>query len=463
MYRDSFIAKTMNKPIFGTSGVRGVVNQDLTIELCKNVGKSLGTMLAPGTSVCMGTDSRLSRELIKKAVTEGLTESGVNVAHLGIVPTPAVALLTREMGFDAGVMITASHNPPEFNGIKLFNPDSIGFNRTQEEELERIYYSGKFRMGKTGAVESVPPMKNQYLKFLLSKVSAWNFNRNLKIMIDPGNGAASGFASEVFEKLGFNVIPVNDVPDGRFPGRSSEPKEDTLQGTIKFLRQKDADLAVCFDGDADRVVFCDKKGFLGFNEMIAFISRNVIKSSGKPVVATTVETGMLLDLAIQDLGGRVIRGKVGDVYAAHLARENDAALGVESVGVYILPQAGYYPDSIFAALTLLGSIAQVSEVREFIGSLPAVHFNKDKVTCPNEFKTPVMQNVGKRVQALKPLAINELDGLRLEFGDAWMLIRASGTEPAIRVLAESNSNEHTLRLVKNGVRIVEEAVKGGKA
>ncbi|MCX6007590.1 MAG: phosphoglucosamine mutase, partial [Chloroflexi bacterium] len=154
MYQNSFIAKIMNKPLFGTSGVRGVVNQDLTIELCKNVGKSLGTMLAPGSSVCMGTDSRLSRELIKKAVTEGLTETGVNVAHLDIVPTPAVALLTREMGFDAGVMITASHNPPEFNGIKLFNPDSIGFNRTQEGELERIYYSGKFRMGKIGAVES---------------------------------------------------------------------------------------------------------------------------------------------------------------------------------------------------------------------------------------------------------------------------------------------------------------------
>ena len=171
--------------------------------------------------------------------------------------------------------------------------------------------------------------------------------------------------------------------------------------------------------------------------MIAFIARNAIRSSGKTTVATTVETGMLLDLAIQDLGGTVIRGKVGDVYAAHLARDNDAALGVESVGVYILPQAGYYPDSIFAALTLLGSITEISDIREFIGKLPPLHFSKDKVTCGNYLKLPVMQQLANTVQSLQPLSINRLDGLRLEFGDAWMLIRASGTEPAIRILAES--------------------------
>ncbi|RPJ62978.1 MAG: hypothetical protein EHM12_03400 [Dehalococcoidia bacterium] len=451
----------MNKPLFGTSGVRGVVNQDLTIELCKNVGRSLGSMLAPGSAVCLGTDSRLSRELIKKAVTEGLSESGINVAHLGIAPTPAVALLTREMGFDAGVMITASHNPPEFNGIKLFNSDSIGFNRAQEEELEKIYYSGQFRTGKTGEVESSPNMKARYFSFIQSLVSKWNFNRRLKIMVDPGNGAASGFASQLFKTMGFNILPVNDVPDGRFPNRQSEPKEDTLQGTIKFLRQKDADLAVCFDGDADRVVFCDKNGFLGFNEMLSFISRNAVKSTGKTVVATTVETGMLLDLSIQDLGGRVIRGRVGDVYAAHLARDNDAAIGVESVGVYILPQAGYYPDSILAALTLLASVTEISEIRDFINSSPALYFGKEKVACRNEIKAQAMQNITQRIGDLGPAAVNSLDGLRLEFGDAWMLIRASGTEPAIRVLAESKNEQRTAAMVKSGVQIVEAAVKGG--
>ncbi|MCX6001062.1 MAG: hypothetical protein NTY79_00760 [Chloroflexi bacterium] len=235
----------INKPLFGTSGVRGVVNQDLTPELCKNVGRALGTLLPSGAAVCLGTDSRLSRELIKSAVSEGLTETGINVAQPGILPTPALALLTREVGFSAGVMITASHNPPEFNGIKLFNADAIGYSRAQEEQVEQIYYGGRFRAGKTGAVEQVPLMKDKYFAFIRALTAGWNFNYGLKLMIDPGNGAAAGFASELFRQLGFTVIPVNDVPDGRFPGRSPEPKEDTLQATIKFLRQKNADLAIC--------------------------------------------------------------------------------------------------------------------------------------------------------------------------------------------------------------------------
>ncbi len=449
----------MNKPLFSTSGVRGVVNQDLTPELCKNVGRALGTLLPAGAAVCLATDSRLSRELIKHAVSEGLLETGLNVADIEIAPTPALAMLTREMGFDAGIMITASHNPPEYNGIKLFNRDSIGYSRAQEEEVEQVYYGGQFRAGKIGAVEQVPLMKDKYFAFIKALTAGWNFNYGLKLMIDPGNGAAAGFASELFRQLGFTVIPVNDVPDGRFPGRSSEPKEDTLQETIKFLRQKNADLAICFDGDADRVVFCDRQGFIGFNEMIAFISRIAVQSSGKLTVATTVETGMLLDLAVRDMGGRVIRGRVGDVYAAHLARENDAALGVESVGVYILPAAGYYPDSIFAALTLLGAIRQVADIREFLASLPPLHFYKDKVACSNDIKAAVMQQVGQQSASLKASAVNGLDGLRFEFEGAWMLIRASGTEPAIRVLAEAQGQAYARSLLSRGIVIVQDAIK----
>lgn len=449
----------MNKKLFGTSGVRGVVNQDLTPGLCQDVGMALGSTLPVGASVCMGTDSRLSREMIKNAVSDGLIESGVNVAHLGIVPTPALALLTREIGFDAGIMITASHNPPEFNGIKLFNRDSIGYSRAQEEEIENVFYQRNFRINRTGAVETLMRSRLRYMEYIKSLVKDFKFNFNLKLLVDPGNGAASGFASYIFENIGFKVIPFNDVPDGRFPGRNPEPKEDTLVETIRFLRQKNADLAICFDGDADRVVFCDQTGFLGFNEMISYISRHVIKLTGRKTVATTVETGLLLDLAIEDLGGNVIRGKVGDVYAAHLARDNNAALGVEPVGVYVVPEAGYYPDSIFASLLLISSFTSIAEIRQFFKSLPPLYFNKDKVDCPNDMKPDVMERIKRKVVFLKPVEINDLDGLRLEFGGSWMLIRASGTEPAIRVMAESKGQVYTRDLLNSGLAIVHDAIK----
>src|SRR4030043_259132 len=316
--------------LFGTSGIRGVVNQDLTVDLCQEVAKVLGSLLLPDGKICLATDTRLSGGIIKKAIFAGLQSSGIDATDLGILPTPVLALLTREWGFGTGVMVTASHNPPEFNGIKLFNKNALGYSRGQELEIERIYAGRRFRQGiREGTLRQGQGMAEAYLRFLQDKLPPRRFEGNLKIVVDPGNGAASGIVSRLFADLGIDVVPLNDIPDGSFPGRNPEPKEDTLRNTIPFLREVKADLAVCFDGDADRVVFCDREGFLGFNEGIAYVSRLAVQKSGQKVVASTVESGRLLDLAVEDLGVKGVRGKVGDVHVAFLAQEMDAAIGVE--------------------------------------------------------------------------------------------------------------------------------------
>jgi len=381
------------------------------------------------------------------------------VTDLGILPTPALAFLTRDMGFDTGAMITASHNPPQFNGIKLFNGNSIGYTKAQEAEIEEIYYKKKFRAGYPGNLIQSQEAKERYLQFMLDRFLTKSFNRSLRIVIDPGNGAASGFASELFSMVGFDVIPLNDEPDGLFPGRNPEPKEDTLVNTIEFLRRRNADLAVCFDGDADRVVFCDKEGFLGFNEMIAFISRLAVKESKKTRVATTVETGMLLNLALKGLGVEIVRGRVGDVSVAYLAQELDAAIGVEPVGVYIMPEAGYYPDSMFATLTLLHQIRELAEIRDFFKEMPQLFLGQRKLPCPNNIKAAAMEEIEENADFFGTGQINTLDGLRFEFGASWMLIRASGTEPAVRVIAESSSKAETETLLNRGTQAVESALR----
>ncbi len=419
---------------------------------------AIGSTLLQSSTVCIATDTRMSRDVIKDAVTTGLLSCGVNVIDFGILPTPALALLTRELGFAAGIMITASHNPPEFNGIKLFTGNSLGYSHAQEEEVERVYFDQKFRQGDKGTLEQGRDMKRNYLSYIRGKLGLTGPNSHLKVVVDPGNGAASGFASDIFVQMGFDVLPVNNEPDGLFPGRSPEPKEDTLQATIDFLRKHDADLAVCFDGDADRVVLCDKEGFLGFNEPIAFISRLAVRKTGKKKVATTVETGTLLDLALKDLGAEVVRGRVGDVPVAYLAQQFDAALGVEQVGVYIMPEVGYYPDSIFASLFLLSQTSDTGEIRQFFRSIPRLFFEKAKVSCPNEVKEPVMARVKEEADVLAPDEINTLDGLRLQFVDSWMLIRPSGTEPVIRVIAESMSQKRTDELVRRGKELVKGVV-----
>jgi phosphoglucosamine mutase len=445
--------------LFGTSGIRGVVNQDLSPDFCRRIALAIGTTLSPASTVCIATDTRISRDMIKEAVTAGLLSCSINVVDLGILPTPALAVLTREAGFVAGIMITASHNPPEFNGIKLFTENSLGYSQAQETEIEKVYFEQKFRQGKKGTLEQVQDMKQRYLSFIKGKFSLPGFNHKPKIVVDPGNGAASKFASDIFTQMGFDVISVNDEPNGLFPGRNPEPKADTLRGTVDFLRQHNADLAICFDGDADRVVFCDKEGFLGFNEPIAFISRLAVKRTGKKKIATTVETGTLLDLAVKDLEVEVVRGRVGDVAVAHLAQELDAALGVEQVGVYIIPEAGYYPDSIFASLILLSQLSDAGEIRQFFQGIPRLFFEKAKVPCPDELKELVMAQVKEKAHLFAPVEINTLDGLRLEFPDSWMLIRASGTEPVIRIISESTSQTQTDELITKGKRLVQSLVE----
>jgi phosphomannomutase len=528
--------------LFGTSGIRGMVKDELPPDFCRRVGLAIGSRLAPASTVCIATDTRLSRDVIKEAVVAGLLSCGINVVDSGILPTPALALLTRELGFAAGIMVTASHNPPEFNGIKLFADDSLGYSEGEEGEIEKIFFEKRFRGGKRGTLERAHNMKQRYLSFIENKLSAMGFrqeagggrghedgrsdearlssmgnkqqadmagsheasgrfgedkaslaglgeqlgggsggedgrsgegklfvprfDRGLKVVVDPGNGAASRFASDIFAQLGVNVIPINDEPDGLFPGRSPEPKEDTLAGTVDFLRKHNADLAVCFDGDADRVVFCDKEGFLGFNEPIAFISRLAVKRTGKKKIATTVETGSLVDLSVKDLGAEAVRGKVGDVAVAHLVKELDAALGVEQVGVYIFPELGYYPDSIFAALFLLSQISDAGEIRRFFQNIPRLFFEKAKVSCPNELKEPVMAQVKENAQLFvhdeKPSKIGTLDGLRLDLSDSWVLMRASGTEPLIRVISESTTQKHTQELIKKGKELVQSLVEVNK-
>ncbi len=447
--------------LFGTSGVRGVFGKDLTLDLCRDVASSLGTILPVGARVCVANDSRVSGPAIKEAVVEGLTACGVEATDLGLLPTPALALLTREMGFDTGIMITASHNPPQFNGLKLFGADALGYSRQMEEQIEEVCRARRFRRSGRAAARRGEGMRERYLAAVQGRLPPQGLNRQLRIVVDPGNGAASGFAAWVFTRLGLAVLPINDSPDGHFPGRAPEPKEDTLRGTVAFLRDSGADLAVCFDGDADRVVFCDAEGFLGFNEPVAFVSRLAVQESGQKVIATTVESGRLLELATSDLGARVLRGRVGDADVAHLARESGAAIGVENVGVYIMPRIGYYPETIFAALTLLSHIEGPRQIRDFFRKVPPLYFDKGRVDCPNEQKAALMAAVAREAPGLDAPSVNTLDGVRLEYPDSWLLIRASGTEPLIRVLAESPAAERTAQLIDKGVKLVQSHVSGG--
>ncbi len=425
---------------FGTSGIRGVVGLGLTLDGCERAGRALGTLLEQGAHVSLARDTRHSGPIVAEAVIHGLISSGVHVVDYGVAPTPVLAALTRAGGFAAGVMITASHNPPEYNGIKLFDAEGMGFSRELEQSIEALCELNTFNTGR-GAVELDGRALQRYLAGLPPDLVRKAVAARVPLLVDPGNGAASGFARVLFQSLGIQVSAVNDTADGDFPGRGSEPSAETLTATCEAVRASGAGLGACFDGDADRVVFCDHDGFLGLDEMVAFVARQRVKQTSRRVLATTVEAGLLPQLALERVGGCVVRGKVGDVAVAHLTRETGAALGAESIGVYIFPEQGLYPDSFAAVLHVLGMLTEPSAVRHFIASLPRLHLVKRKVRCPSACRAAVMESVVARLAgalaASADVTVATIDGVRLDLPGAWLLVRPSGTEPVIRVTAEA--------------------------
>jgi phosphoglucosamine mutase len=439
--------------LFGTSGIRGKVFERITPEFCLNLGKAIASILPEKSNIAIATDTRVTKDLLKSALISGLLTCNVNAVDIGIAPTPALAFLTKR--YDTGVMLTASHNPPEYNGIKLWR-DGMAYTVHDEQLIEDMLLRNEYRMpvwDKIGALKLDYDAKEAYANELLKKIK---IRRRFRVVVDPGNGAASGYASTIFKRAGLDVLSINDDPDGLFPNRSPEPTAETLKETISYLRKENADIAICFDGDADRVVFCDKQGFIGYNEAISFISR--LKRSGEErrnkKVVTTVETGRLLDYAIEDLGGDVIRGKVGDGYVGHGLKGAGASIGVEQIGVYIMPEMGYYPDSIYAALYLLANIERVSEIREFFSKIPPLYFDKDKVDANDQLKYKIVERVRNHLDVFSDHRLNSLDGLRLDFENSWILIRASGTEPKIRVIVESEDQGEFERLMSIGKQVV---------
>lgn len=447
--------------LFGTSGIRDEVFKRITPEFCLNLGKAIASSLPEKSNIAIATDTRVTKDILKSALISGLLTGNVNVADIGIAPTPVLAFLTKHpnLNYDTGVMITASHNPPEYNGIKLWR-DGMAYSVHDEELIEDALMWKEYRKtswDKIGTLKYDYNAKKAHADEILKGIG---IKRHFKVVVDSGNGAASGYASTVFKNAGLDVLPINDEPDGLFPNRSPEPTAETVKGTFSYLRKENADIAVCFDGDADRVVFCDKKGFIGYNEAISFISRLKIsqqKERRMKKVVTTVETGRLLDYAIEGLGGEVIRGKVGDGYVGHGVKEEVASIGVEQVGVYIMPEMGYYPDSIFAALYLLANIENVSEIRAFLEEMPALYFNKKGVPIADKLKYEVIERVHTHLDVFSEYSINSLDGLRLDLGGSWVLIRASGTQPLIRVIAESEDRDELEKLMDMGIRVVNEA------
>ena len=452
----------MQTRLFGSSGLRGLVNKDLTPILAIKVGLALGTFTNAG-KIFVARDTRLSGSIIENALVSGLLACGSKVYCLGVLPTPVLAYLAMKFGADAGVMITASHNPPQYNGIKIFDGEGMAYGEKSQSAIEEIIEKGNFRLadwrnlGKNITLEDEDGL---YLNMIQKSVK---LKKEWYVVVDPGCGATSQIAPAVFRSLNCKVTPINANQDGFFPGRSPEPNAESLKPLAKIVREMRADVGVAYDGDGDRAAFLDENGdFVDFDRVLAAYAAYVLKKRKGKIVVTNVEASMCVEKMVELHGGKVVRTKVGDVHVAEAVKEFNAVFGGEPCGAWIHPKFHYCPDGILSSVLLLKALEDEGKsLSEFVAETPVYPVLRENVPCKNEIKYVVVGKVEEILKAhfLNYKQISTVDGVRLVLEEGWVLVRASGTEPLLRLTVEGESLRAAERIMEKAVAIVKKVVE----
>lgn len=440
--------------LFGTNGIRGKFGDELTVELAVKIALAIGTYFNGG-EILVGFDGRISSPILKRAVISGLLASGCNVAHAGMLPTPVLQFGVKYLKYDGGVMITASHNPPEYNGIKVIGPDGIEIPRKEEEKIEKIFFEDKIHRAawnEVGKIREETNIVEVYTNEIIKKVDVRKIaSREFKVVVDPGNGVTSLTTPIVLEKIGCKVIPINDIIDGKFPGRGPEPTPKVLGLISKMVTSSNADLGVSLDGDGDRAIFTDEKGVVHWGDKSgAIIEKYLLQREGGGVIVTPVSSSKLIEEVARKHNGKVLWTKVGSITVSHKLKEVGGLLGLEENGGIFYPPHQLVRDGTMATLLILELLShEGKKLSQLISELPKYYNCKDKIPCPNHLKESVMKKMLSRVKSEEAVKIETIDGIKIwKDEDKWVLIRPSGTEPIIRIYAEAKSDKEARELVE---------------
>lgn len=437
--------KKLEKKLFGTNGVRGVVGKEMTTNLALSIGMALGTM-RPGT-IAVGRDTRTSGPSLISALKAGLLAAGCDVVDLGILPTPALQFIVRTH-FDAGAVVTASHNPPEYNGVKVIEPDGTEMGDEQSIALEGHIFSGDSYVAPwdhVGKERAAPSMVDEYVTAVVNSFPPGT-GEGFLVAADPGCGAAAWTTPEILSRMGCRVFSLNSQMDGTFPGRLPEPSPEGLAPLADLVRATGARFGVAHDGDADRAVFIDDRGrFLEENRQFGLIA-DYICSGRKGVIVTPVSTSRLIEVIAKRHGCSVCYTPVGSIYVARTMIElahggTEVAFGGEGNGGLIFPEHQLCRDGGMTTATMVALLAQSSRpFSSLVDDLPPFTMIKEKIHVKD---APAL--IARLKQAFAGESLDCTDGIRINREDSWALVRPSGTEPLVRIMVESASESRAQR------------------
>jgi len=440
------------KKLFGTNGIRGVVNKELTPEMAINVGSSIGTFFGR-KNLLVGHDARTSGPMFARAVIAGLTATGCNVFFAGMAPTPALQYAVKNHGMDGGVIITASHNPPEYNGIKVIWNDGIEISHEQEIEIENIYFESETvfaEWDKLGTTHELPGVNDEYIEAIKKHVNVAKIaEKHYHVVVDAANSVGGLTAPRLLRDLGCKVTSINANIDGTFPGRLPEPRPENLKEIALTVKAVGADLGVAFDGDADRSIFVDENGEIYWGDKtFALIEKHFLEENPNAKIVTPVSSSTLVKDIADAYKGEIVWTKVGSVTVSQKMKELKAELGgEENGGVFYGPHQAVRDGAMTTAL-IMEIMAETGEkLSKLIAEQPQYFIEKGKVECPEDKKEKVLE---KLLEKVKGANVSTIDGVKIWFEDkSAILVRPSGTEPVYRLYAEAKNQEKALKLIKD--------------
>ena len=426
---------------FGTNGIRGVFPDDFNLEFIHDMTLSIGTYFEKGP-ILIGYDGRDSSPLICKIITSTLNSIGINCNIAGLVPTPCLEYAVKSLGYSGGIMITASHNPPQYNGIKPAGKDGVEISREDELLIEDIYLKKNWLSNpeKWGTTEEETRSIETYLNGIKSHVNSKLIeSKSFKVVLDLGNGAQAVSAPDFCKKVNCETILVNETIDGKFPGRGSEPTPQNLSVLSKTVIENRADFGIAFDGDGDRSIFCDNLGNILTGDRSALILiQHILTKNPNSLVVTCLNSGTNTEVLTEKYNSKVIRTKVGSVEVSRKMLSTNALIGFEENGGFMFGKHNQVRDGCMSLALMLDLLAITDNtLSDQISKLPQSFTTKDKIQCSS-------QDAKQIISSLKTeFPESDLsDGIKIIIDSKnWVMIRPSGTEPIVRIYAESESQE----------------------
>ena len=451
----------MGLRLFGTSGIRMIANREFTPQLALKIGMVLGSQHGVG-KILVGHDTRTSSRMISSALASGIIASGSDLQFLGLVPTPVLAFLTKREEASGGVQVTASHNPPQYIGLKIFDTEGLPIDESKQAAIEKAVINSDFRRADWQSLGDYSEKEDPDSEYIDSVVSKTMSLKGWRVGVDSGSGATCNLVPKILRELGVEVFTINSQPDGTFPGRPPEPTPENLSDLRALVKEEKLNIGFAFDGDGDRFAVIDETGrFAPQDSSLAAFASHEVHRKGGGLVVTHVDASMCIEEAVESSGGKLLRTRVGDVAVSRMVKNTGSIFGGEPCGSWVHPDFNPAADGVLSAILFLRALeSEGTRPSEFVSKIRVYPILRSKVECERQEIERAMPLIKARLLKTFPNIeeLTELDGIRVGFSSGWILVRPSGTEPAIRITVEFRSQRDTENVMSKTSSIVKKIV-----